>query len=74
MAAALLAAASGGGVTDLRTTVAMTSVEAAGRLCRGERPRARLQVGGRSLTLIKNHHARQRSQFLGGFNARLLAS
>jgi uncharacterized protein with GYD domain len=30
MAAALLAAASGGGVTDLRTTVAMTSVEAKG--------------------------------------------
>lgn len=28
MAAALLAAGSGGGVTDLRTTVAMTSVEA----------------------------------------------
>jgi uncharacterized protein with GYD domain len=30
MAAALLAAGSGGGVTDLRTTVAMTSVEAKG--------------------------------------------
>lgn len=30
MAAVLLAAASGGGVTDLRTTVAMTSVEAKG--------------------------------------------
>ena len=30
MAAALLAAASGGGVTDLRTTIAMTSVEAKG--------------------------------------------
>ena len=30
MAAALLAAASGGGVTDLRTTLAMTSVEAKG--------------------------------------------
>jgi uncharacterized protein with GYD domain len=30
MAAALLAAASRGGVTDLRTTVAMTSVEAKG--------------------------------------------
>lgn len=30
MAAALLAAASGGGVTDLRTTVAMTSIEAKG--------------------------------------------
>ena len=32
MAAALLAAGSGGGVTDLRTTVAMTSVEAKGAL------------------------------------------
>jgi uncharacterized protein with GYD domain len=30
MAAALLAVGSGGGVTDLRTTVAMTSVEAKG--------------------------------------------
>ncbi|MEX0753374.1 MAG: GYD domain-containing protein [Xanthobacteraceae bacterium] len=30
MAAALLAAASGGGVTDLRTTIAMTSIEAKG--------------------------------------------
>jgi uncharacterized protein with GYD domain len=30
MAAALLAAGSGGGVTDLKTTVAMTSVEAKG--------------------------------------------
>jgi len=30
MAAVLLAAASGGGVTDLRTTVAMTSIEAKG--------------------------------------------
>ena len=30
MAAVLLAAGSGGGVTDLRTTVAMTSVEAKG--------------------------------------------
>ncbi len=30
MAAVLLAAAAGGGVTDLRTTVAMTSVEAKG--------------------------------------------
>jgi hypothetical protein len=30
MAAVLLAAASGGGVTDLRTTVGMTSVEAKG--------------------------------------------
>src|SRR4249920_1618847 len=30
MAAALLAAGSGGGVTDLRTTVALTSVEAKG--------------------------------------------
>ena len=30
MAAALLSAGSGGGVTDLRTTVAMTSVEAKG--------------------------------------------
>jgi len=30
MAAVLLAVASGGGVTDLRTTVAMTSVEAKG--------------------------------------------
>ena len=30
MAAVLLAAASGGGVTDVRTTVAMTSVEAKG--------------------------------------------
>ncbi len=30
MAAALLAAGSGGGITDLRTTVAMTSVEAKG--------------------------------------------
>ena len=30
MAAALLAAGSGGGVTDLRTTVAMTSVDAKG--------------------------------------------
>ena len=30
MAAALLAAGSGGGVTDLRTTLAMTSVEAKG--------------------------------------------
>lgn len=30
MAAALLAAASGGGVTDLRTTVAMSSTEATG--------------------------------------------
>jgi len=30
MAAALLAAASGGGVTDLHTTLAMTSVEAKG--------------------------------------------
>jgi uncharacterized protein with GYD domain len=30
MAAALLAAASGGGVIDLRTTVAMTSIEAKG--------------------------------------------
>jgi uncharacterized protein with GYD domain len=30
MAAVLLAAASGGGVTDLRTTLAMTSVEAKG--------------------------------------------
>lgn len=30
MAAALLAAGSGGGVTDLRTTVAMTSMEAKG--------------------------------------------
>lgn len=30
MAAALLAAASGGGVTDLKTTLAMTSVEAKG--------------------------------------------
>jgi len=32
MAAALLAAGSGGGVTDLRTTVALTSVEAKGAL------------------------------------------
>jgi len=32
MAAALLAAASGGGVTGLRTTLAMTSVEAKGAL------------------------------------------
>lgn len=30
MAAALLAAAAGGGVTDLRTTVALTSIEAKG--------------------------------------------
>lgn len=30
MAAALLAAGSGGGVTDLRTTLAMTSIEAKG--------------------------------------------
>jgi uncharacterized protein with GYD domain len=30
MAAVLLAAASGGGVTDLRTTLAMTSIEAKG--------------------------------------------
>jgi hypothetical protein len=30
MAAALLAAGSGGGVTDLRTTVALTSIEAKG--------------------------------------------
>jgi uncharacterized protein with GYD domain len=30
MAAAVLAAASGGGVTDLRTTLAMTSIEAKG--------------------------------------------
>ena len=30
MAAALLSAASGGGVTDLRTTLAMTSIEAKG--------------------------------------------
>lgn len=30
MAAALFAAASGGGVTDLRTTVAMTAIEAQG--------------------------------------------
>jgi hypothetical protein len=30
MAAVLLAAGSGGGVTDLRTTVALTSVEAKG--------------------------------------------
>jgi uncharacterized protein with GYD domain len=30
MAAAILAAGSGGGITDLRTTVAMTSVEAKG--------------------------------------------
>ena len=30
MAAALLAAGSGGGITDLRTTLAMTSVEAKG--------------------------------------------
>jgi uncharacterized protein with GYD domain len=30
MAAVLLASASGGGVTDLRTTVAMTSIEAKG--------------------------------------------
>jgi len=30
MAAVLLAAGSGGGVTDLRTTVAMTSIEAKG--------------------------------------------
>jgi len=30
MAAALLAAAGGGGVTDLRTTLAMTSIEAKG--------------------------------------------
>ena len=32
MAAALLAAGSGGGVTDLRTTVALTSIEAKGAL------------------------------------------
>jgi uncharacterized protein with GYD domain len=32
MAAALMAAASGGGVTDLRTTLAMTAIEAKGAL------------------------------------------
>jgi uncharacterized protein with GYD domain len=32
MAAALFAAGSGGGVTDLRTTVALTSIEAKGAL------------------------------------------
>jgi uncharacterized protein with GYD domain len=32
MAAALLAAGSGGGVTDLRTTIALTSIEAKGAL------------------------------------------
>ncbi len=57
MAAALLAAASSGGVTDLRTTVAMTSVEAKGvfaaasdlvgasaRRAGSERPWARIRV------------------------------
>ena len=47
MAAALLAAASGGGVTDLRTTLAMTSIEAKGAFAAaGDLTRAVKRPGG----------------------------
>src|SRR5262244_651217 len=49
MAAVLLAAGSGRGVTGLRTTVALTSVESQGCFRSGERPCAELQIGGRDI-------------------------
>ena len=46
IAAALLAAASGGGVTDLRTTLAMTSLEAKGAFAAANDPMRGYQSPG----------------------------
>ncbi len=54
IAAALLTAASGGGVTGLRTTLAMTTIEAKGRVRGGQRSGAVVSGAGRNLRTLRS--------------------